>query len=96
MVLHTLNSGPYSAAYTDCLRLLEPNDALLLTGDGTYCAVVDTDACAVLSASGAAVYYLADHAAARGIAAADARFTAIDFDRFVELTEQFPKQLAWF
>jgi tRNA 2-thiouridine synthesizing protein B len=94
--LHTLNSGPSSTAYADCLRLLGADDALLLTGDGTYCAAADTRAGAAIAASGAAVYYLAEHAAARGVAATDTRFTAIDIDRFVALTEQFPKQLAWF
>lgn len=96
MVLHTLNNGPSSAAYADCVRLLGPDDALLLTGDGIYCAVADTPACAGIAASRAAVYYLAGHAAARGVAAVDPRFTAIDIARFVELTEQFPKQLAWY
>lgn len=96
MVLHTLNCGPGSHAYTDCLRLLAEGDALLLLGDGVYCAAPETQASAALAASGASLYVLADHALARGLDGPTASFTAIDMARFVELTEQCAKQLAWY
>ena len=95
-VLHTLNAGPSSSALTDCLRLLAPGSALLLTGDGAYCARAGTEACQALLGSGAELYVLAEHAAARGVAPTAEGISAIDMDAFVALTEQYPRQLAWY
>ncbi len=96
MVLHTLNSGPSSAAFADCLRMLAPGDALVLLGDGAYCAVAGTPALEQLAASDAAVYVLTEHASARGCRVSGEAVSAIDMSRFVELSEQFPRQLAWY
>ncbi len=95
MVLHTLNASPASAAFADCLRLASKDDAILLLGDGVYAALEGTSAVTQLQTNGAAIYVLAEDAMAAGIAPNDA-FSTVDMDGFVTLTEDFPKQLAWY
>lgn len=96
MTLHTLNASPASAAFADCLRLLAPGDALLLLGDGVYAALAGTGPRAALEASGASLQVLREDAAAAGILSRIEGITVIDYDGLVELTEQFPRQLAWY
>jgi len=96
VVLHTLNAGPSSNAFAQCLRLLAPGDALLLTGDGTYCARPGTEAWEALLGNGVTLYVLSDHAMARGVAPLAEGAKAVDMDGFVALTEAFPRQLAWY
>jgi tRNA 2-thiouridine synthesizing protein B len=96
VILHTLNASPASAAFTDCLRLIAPADALLLLGDGVYAALAGTAPRAELDACGAALYALGDDAAAAGVLARLEGITVVDIDGFVELSEQFPRQLAWY
>jgi len=42
------------------------------------------------------LYVLGDDAAAAGVLARMDAVTVIDFDGFVALSEQFPRQLAWY
>jgi tRNA 2-thiouridine synthesizing protein B len=97
VILHTLNAGPDSAAFQDCLRLATRGDAIMLTGDGLYAALDNSPACEALRNSGAEIHVLDVDALAAGIAeriCPQARRT--DFDGFVALTERFPRQLAWY
>ncbi len=96
MTLHTLNCSPGSSAFADCLRFIAPGDALLLMGDGVYCAMEDTGSGRELQACGAALYVLGNDAAAAGVLARIGDITVIDMDGFVSLSEQFPRQLAWY
>jgi tRNA 2-thiouridine synthesizing protein B len=96
MILHTLNASPASAAFAECLRLLAPGDALLLLGDGVYCALAGTTARAQLDAAGAELYVLHDDVAAAGILGQTAGTSTVDIDGFVALTERFARQLAWY
>ncbi len=96
MILHTLNASPASASFADCLSLLAPGDALLLHGDGVYAALAGTSAGESLLASGASLYLLEDDALAAGILSRTIAITPIDMTDFVELTERFPRQLAWY
>ena len=94
--LHTLNSGPHSTAYADCLQLIGDGDTVLLLGDGVYCAAASTASCAELTACGATLYVLSDHARARGVNIPSPPFTGISISGFAELTERCHKQLAWY
>ena len=97
MILHTLNASPGSAAYRDCVRLLNKGDALLLLGDGVYAALQGTDACATLKGRGAELHVLEPDATAAGIVAhLDTRFTLADFDNFATLSERCTTQQAWY
>ena len=96
MILHTLSGSPTSAAFKDCLATVRPEDALVLLGDGAYAALQHTVACRQLAATGAALYVLAAHAQAAGVTASGNAFTHITMDDFVALTEQYPRQMAWY
>ena len=94
MILHTLNALPDSGAWQDCLVVLAPGDALLLLGDGVYAALVGSNRLEELDVP---VYVLAPDAIARGVAgrlAADVQ--QVDMAGFVELTERFARQMAWY
>jgi len=96
VILHTLSATPASPAFADCLLALAAGDALLLLGDGVYAAIPDSAARAALERSGAALYLLDCDAAAAGVPIEAAGISPIDIDGFVELTERFPRQMAWY
>ena len=96
MVLHTLNAPPNSAAFHDCLAAIAPGDALLLLGDGVYCALGATPACDAILRCGAQLYALDKDARAAGIIAAPDTVTITDMTGFVALTARYPRQLAWY
>ncbi|RLA44692.1 MAG: sulfurtransferase complex subunit TusB [Gammaproteobacteria bacterium] len=96
VILHTLNTSPGSAGFTDCLRVIAAGDALLLMGDGVYGAIADTAAGATLQASGAEIYVLTADTAAAGVSNLIKGANHVDMDGFVALTERFPRQQAWY
>tara|TARA_R110001592_G_scaffold363036_1_gene679404 strand:- start:17748 stop:18038 length:291 start_codon:yes stop_codon:yes gene_type:complete len=96
MVLHTLNASPSSAAFADCLRLVASGDTLLLLGDAVYGAIIGTTARQALDNSGAALFVLLEDATVAGVAKRLDGVTLVDMAGFVELTEQSPRQLAWY
>jgi tRNA 2-thiouridine synthesizing protein B len=95
MILHTLNATPASAAFRDCIRMLQPECALVLMGSGVYAAIEGTEALASLLATGAKIYLLRADANAAGVVAASS-IEEMDMDGLVTLTEQYPRQLAWY
>ena len=96
MVLHTLSGSPESSAFADCLRLISPGDALLLMGDGVYCGLAATVPYEALHNCGAALYVLETDAMAAGVLERIGDITVIDIEEFVGLSEEFPRQLAWY
>ncbi|MEZ5504192.1 MAG: sulfurtransferase complex subunit TusB [Halioglobus sp.] len=96
MILHTLNASPSSAAFTDCVRVVSRGDALVLMGDGVYAAVEDTMACDALRATGAELYLLQADVLAAGIGDKVGSANCIEMDEMVALTEQYPRQQAWY
>ncbi len=97
MILHTLNIGPDTGAFIECLRMASGGDALLLTGDGVYASINNTTACNLLVESGAELYVLETDARAAGIQPRVCRqATLIDYDGFVALSERFARHLAWY
>lgn len=96
MVLHTLNAAPSSAAFKDCLKVMQAGDALVLMGDGVYAAIEGTGACGELQAKGADLFLLSADALVAGLSNRAPGFTPIDVDGLVALTERFPRQLAWY
>jgi tRNA 2-thiouridine synthesizing protein B len=96
MILHTLNASPASRAFSDCLRVIAGDDALLLMGDGVYAAIPGTAAWGALQESGAAVYVLDTDASAAGISELADSASRVDMAGFVALTERFVRQQAWY
>ncbi|MCR9104721.1 MAG: sulfurtransferase complex subunit TusB [Gammaproteobacteria bacterium] len=96
MILHTLGALPDSAAFNDCMRLCRQSDALLLLGDGVYAACPNTQALYQLSALGIELYALTEDLAAAGIHCEGTTVQPVDMDGFVELTERYSRQMAWY
>lgn len=97
MILHTLSTGPDSSAFADCLRVATSDDAILLMGNGVYVALEGTQPCADLLAAGAEIFVLEADANAAGISnRISSQASVVNFASFVELTERFARQLAWY
>ncbi|TXS93040.1 sulfurtransferase complex subunit TusB [Parahaliea maris] len=97
MILHTLNAAPEQGVFQQCLGQLGTTDALLLMGNGVYAALDGSPAATRLLATGATLYVLQDDARAAGVLPRLCPgVKAVDYATFVELTEQFPRQLAWY
>lgn len=96
MILHTLDASPASAAYRDCLKVLGEGDALVLLGDGVYAALEGTERLKELQDSPARLYVMAADARLAGVALHAPGLHSIDMDGLVTLTEQFPRQQAWY
>ncbi len=96
MVLHTLNAAPGSIAFADCLRLATAGDTILLLGNGVYAALAGSEAADQLQQSAADVALLREDAVAAGSAISSDLFLAVDMAGFVELSERYPRQLAWY
>lgn len=96
MVLHTLNAAPSSAAFKDCVKVMQQGDAVVLMGDGVYAALAGTEAGNALRAKGAEIFVLEADALLAGITQPAPNMTLIDMAGLVALTERFPRQLAWY
>jgi tRNA 2-thiouridine synthesizing protein B len=97
MILHTLSTGPDGSDFTDCLRIATADDAILLMGNGVYMALEGTQPCSGLLKTGAEIFILeADINAAGILSRISSQASVIDFDGFAELTERFPRQMAWY
>ena len=81
----------------DCLAIAADGDAILLLGDGVYCALADSAAASILQDCAAEHYYLAEDARARSVQELIAGpVQAVDMDGFVALSERFSRQQAWY
>ncbi|MCB1842827.1 MAG: sulfurtransferase complex subunit TusB [Halioglobus sp.] len=95
MILHTLSALPHSGAFADCLISAGETDAILLLGNGVYCVLGGATAIKKLYDTGARLLVLTEHAQQAGVPSLPENFELIDMDGFVELTERYPRQLAW-
>jgi tRNA 2-thiouridine synthesizing protein B len=96
VILHTLNASPASAAFSECLALLEPGDAVLLLGDGVYAALAGTASCTALEATGAEIFVLESDARAAGLLGRLQNADVLDMDGFVALSERLERQMSWY
>lgn len=95
MILHVLNASPASAAFSDCVSVIQSCDALVLIGDGVYAALAGTQAHSALIQTGSRVYLLRKDAIAAGVSPSSCGIEVIDIDGLVTLTEQFQRQICW-
>jgi sulfur relay protein TusB/DsrH len=95
MILHTIHVSSAHPAFSDCLRVVSSEDTILLLADGVYNALAETAGCAALRSCGARLYVLQEDALACGVRPDDS-FTLVNMDGFVELSENCPRQQAWY
>jgi tRNA 2-thiouridine synthesizing protein B len=96
MILHTISAVPDSSTFRECLSIATQEDAVLLLGDGVYAALPGNPFLAGLLETGADIHVLRADALATGVVEPDTAVTLIDMAGFVELTERYPHQMAWF
>ncbi|MEP5569868.1 MAG: sulfurtransferase complex subunit TusB [Halioglobus sp.] len=96
MLLHTLNAGPDSTSFLDCLRSAQKGDAIVLLGEGVYCALDNSAARKKLDESPARLLALASDVSAAGLSDKASGIPLIDMDAFVALSEFYPRQLTWY
>ncbi|OLF53222.1 sulfurtransferase complex subunit TusB [Pseudomonas chlororaphis] len=94
--LHVLSHSPFTdSRLTSCLRLLGPQDALLLCGDAVYALQPGSAPLAALQAREAlALYVLAEDQQARGLDV-PAWATSVDYPAFVALSIHYDKVNSW-
>lgn len=95
--LHVLSHSPFSdSRLSSCLRLLGPDDGLLLSGDAVYALQPGTAQRQALELmpAGIALFALAEDLGARGLDASP-RAQAVDYPGFVELSCRFDKVNSW-
>lgn len=95
--LHMLSHSPFSdGRFASCLRLLGPQDALLLTGDAAYALQPETVQLQALQLmpAGIELYVLEEDLHARNLTAPE-RAQVIDYPAFVELCARYAKVNSW-
>ncbi|QRY77521.1 sulfurtransferase complex subunit TusB [Pseudomonas sp. PDNC002] len=96
--LHLLSHSPFNDGRLDsCLRLLGPDDGVLLTGDAIYALRAGTQPAQALEQLPAsnALFALQEDLQARGLDVVPSRVDAVDYPGFVELCTRFDKVNAW-
>ncbi|KZX60254.1 hypothetical protein A3709_13270 [Halioglobus sp. HI00S01] len=93
MILHTVAT---LSTLADCLAVAGADDSILLMGDGVYAALANSEFSQTLKASGLRIEVMESDASAAGIAQELLAFPATDMAGFVALTEEYPRQLAWY
>jgi tRNA 2-thiouridine synthesizing protein B len=95
--VHVLSHSPFSDnRISSCLGLLGPADGLLLCGDAVYALQPGTAQHQALNLlpAGIGLFALDEDLCARAVAA-PARFQAVDYPGFVELSCRFDKVNSW-
>ncbi|QXH43956.1 sulfurtransferase complex subunit TusB [Pseudomonas xanthosomatis] len=94
--LHVITHSPFGdERLASCLRLLGPQDALLLCGDATYALKPGSEPLRALQAASldGRLFALAEDLQARALDATAAK--AVDYPAFVELTLHYDKVNSW-
>ena len=95
--LHLLSHSPFGDnRLSSCLRLLGPDDGVLLTGDATYALQPGTAPLQALQSmpESIALYALDEDVQARALSRTD-RAQLIDYPAFVELCGRYAKVNSW-
>lgn len=98
--LHTVNKSPFEKCSLDsCLRIMQPESAMLLLEDAVYAAVKGTAVEAKIRAAAAhcLIYVLAPDLKARGLEreACIEAVRLVDYGGFVDLATEHDKVQAW-
>lgn len=95
--LHVLSHSPFTdSRLSSCLRLLGPDDGLLLCGDATYALQPGSAQCLALELMPATIslFALDEDLAARALKTRT-RVQVVDYPGFVELSCRFAKVNSW-
>jgi tRNA 2-thiouridine synthesizing protein B len=94
--LHVLSHSPFTdSRLSSCLRVLGPDDGVLLCGDAAYALGTGAVAQALRTKStGLSVYVLDEDAEARGIALPEWA-QSVDYAGFVALSVHYDKVNTW-
>lgn len=87
--LHILNKTPDHPRFSECLGMLGPDDAVILTENGVL-GLMASDALRV-----GRVYALSPDVSARGVSIADPDYALVDYPDLVELTLQAERVISW-
>ncbi|WP_044872821.1 sulfurtransferase complex subunit TusB [Pseudomonas sp. LFM046] len=96
--LHILSHSPFAdSRLGSCLRLLGPNDGLLLCGDATYALQPGSIARQALElmSDAVALYALSEDLDARALTDLPQRAKPLDYPAFVELCCHYDKVNSW-
>ncbi|BAN48260.1 sulfurtransferase complex subunit TusB [Metapseudomonas resinovorans] len=96
--LHILSHSPFAdSRLGSCLRLLAPNDGLLLSGDAAYALQPGslTRQALDLMPDAIALYALAEDLEARALPDLPPRLIALDYPAFVERCCHYDKVNSW-
>ncbi|PIJ51232.1 sulfurtransferase TusB [Erwinia sp. OLTSP20] len=95
-MLHTLRHSPFQCDFSALLRMLGPDDDLLMLEDGVIAALSATESLRALQASGAALFALGDDLVARGLSRyIPVEIRLVDYNGFVALAVKNPQQMVW-
>lgn len=93
--LHLVNKPKSHPAFQDFLLAVQAGDTVLLLNDGIYAALESIDYPAQV-----AIYLLESDLTGRGLTAQrqhlNPAFTIINYDGFVQLTEQHNPIISWY
>jgi tRNA 2-thiouridine synthesizing protein B len=95
--LHVLSHSPFTdSRLSSCLRLLGPDDGLLLCGDAVYALQPASAQCLALELMPASIglFALDEDISARNLSAPK-RLQVVDYPGFVELSCRFAKVNSW-
>jgi len=95
-MLFTLARSPQHCDFPLLIKLVAPEDALLLMQDGVLAALEGSQACELLFQHVQSVYVLSEDLAARGLVGQISHnITLFVYTGFVALTEKDAQQTAW-
>ncbi|BDH44326.1 protein TusB [Salmonella enterica subsp. enterica serovar Choleraesuis] len=95
-MLHTLHLSPFNTDINSLLRMLGPDDTLLLIQDGVIAALQGNPYLELLRASQAEVCVLQEDVAARGLSGQiSSDIPLIGYTDFVNLALKHTNQMAW-
>ncbi len=98
MLLHILNKSPYrQQALKSCAEFCTADDALILIEDGVY--AINHPDLALIHGMGTQIFAIEADVKARGLTtlstSASDQYELVNYDRFVALCVEYPKQKSW-
>lgn len=95
-MLFTLSHSPQQCDLAALIQLVGDEDALLLMQDGVLAALENSMAQSHISVLTCPVYVLSEDLHARGLVGQIShKWTPIDYNGFVDLTERHRQHIAW-
>ncbi|WWO99299.1 MAG: sulfurtransferase complex subunit TusB [Candidatus Dasytiphilus stammeri] len=95
-MLHILFHSPYSCDFSTLLRMLSPDDEILLLQDGIIAALEGTSKLNDLLKSSVKIFVLKDDVIARGLLSQiSSSILLVSYNEFVKLIERHVNLISW-